>query len=226
MTDRPVVLEDRDDRLGDVGPRDVAAGTSPSATRPVPGSSVSRPGRRIVQSRPLSRSAASASRLASTYAFQTGAASSSTGSSTLIAEICTNRLIPAACAASIDFREPPRSTVRLRSMLPSGPPPAANTTASQPSNAAAKAAASSASRSSRRAVDARGLAARRPAQGAAPAPPARARPRAASGAAAGRSGHVHRRSRSESCRPPYDVRRCRVRARRGSSAAARWARRG
>ena len=45
--------------------------------------------------------------------------------------------MPAIRAPSIDFSEPSRSTVRLRSMLPSGPPPAAKTTASQPSNAAA-----------------------------------------------------------------------------------------
>ena len=65
-------------------------------------------------------------------------ASSATGSSTLIAEIWTKRRMPASPAPAIDFREPSRSTVRLRSTLPSGPPPAANTTASQPSNAAAK----------------------------------------------------------------------------------------
>ena len=40
--------------------------------------------------------------------------------------------MPAARAPSIDLSAPSRSTVRLRSMLPSGPPPAAKTTASQP----------------------------------------------------------------------------------------------
>ncbi len=45
-----------------------------------------RPGRRIVQSRPLARSAASASRLASTYARHTGSVSGGTGWSTPIAE--------------------------------------------------------------------------------------------------------------------------------------------
>ena len=83
----------------------------------------------IVQSRSLSRSAASASRLASTYARHTSPVSAGSGSSTPMAETCTKRAIPAFRAPSIDFSEPSRSTVRLRSMLPSGPPPAAKTTA-------------------------------------------------------------------------------------------------
>ena len=48
----------------------------------------------------------SASRFASTYAFQTGDTSLGRGSSTLIAEIWTKRVMPAACAPSIDFRLP------------------------------------------------------------------------------------------------------------------------
>ena len=111
------------------------ATSGPSATRPVPGSSVRRPGRRIVQARSLARRAASASRFASTYAFQTGAVSSGSGSSTPMAETWTKREMPARRAPSTDFSEPSRSTVRLRSMLPSGPPPAAKTTAAQPVNA-------------------------------------------------------------------------------------------
>ena len=55
--------------------------------------------------------------------------------------------MPAIGAAAMDFSDPSRSTVRLRSALPSGPPPAANTTAPQPPNAAAYPATSSASRS-------------------------------------------------------------------------------
>ncbi len=56
-----------------------------------------------------------------------------------MAETWTKRVMPAAWAPSIDFRLPSRSTVRLRSMLPSGPPPAVKTTASQPANASANA---------------------------------------------------------------------------------------
>ena len=48
----------------------------------------------IVQSRSLARSAASASRLASTYARHTSPVSSGSGSSTPIAEICTNAADP------------------------------------------------------------------------------------------------------------------------------------
>ena len=87
-------------------------------------------------------------RAAMKIARHTGDTSSATGSSTLIAETWTKRRIPAARAPSIDFNEPSRSTVRLRSMLPSGPPPAEKTTASHPAKAAAKAAASSLSMSS------------------------------------------------------------------------------
>ena len=77
----------------------------------------------------MARSAASASRFASTYARHTGSVSDGRGSSTPIAETWTNREMPARRAPSIDLSDPSRSTVRLRSRLPSGPPPAANTTA-------------------------------------------------------------------------------------------------
>ena len=130
------LVEDRRDDGGDVGPRHLAAlDVRAQRHQPGAGSSVSRPGGG--SSSPGRSPAARRRRRASPR--RTPArrrrCPRAAGSSTPIAEICTKRPIPAGRAPSIDFSEPSRSTVRLRSMLPSGPPPAAKTTASQPAKA-------------------------------------------------------------------------------------------
>ncbi|CAM5285731.1 NAD(P)H-quinone oxidoreductase subunit 2, chloroplastic [Streptomyces hirsutus] len=116
-------------------------------TRPVPASSVSMPGRRIVHSRASRpRTYASASPLARWYTSKTS--SPSWAGSAPIDETTTNRRTPARTAASAKRTAAALSTVSLRAVPLPGPAPAANTAASAPRSCSATSATEADSRSS------------------------------------------------------------------------------
>src|SRR5690606_20827650 len=130
-----------------------ARGTSSARrTSPVPGSSVSRPGRRMVQSRSRPRRSSAAAAFARRYAANTSptlaSTSASIGSPAPIALTCTNRRTPARSAASANNTAAALSTVSLRATPLPGPAPAEKTAASAPDNTSATSSTLACSRSS------------------------------------------------------------------------------